>query len=317
MKEPAPTRLDAVGTRGPVGKVSDEVPDLSGGKMIYMKPPREAGPAVTMNLRGYFNERKQMVLRQQYTVMGQVDGIATARGPLQFGKNGPVLATFHDGTLGFITEWPGLPAEHFPTGKLCRHCETKCDECNGTGKRVCPYPGCGGSGKILAMTKECPAAGCLKATGRYNPGCKKCLGCGMVPVPAKCPTCKGSGRAKCALCKASGKMSTGYRRGMRKRLGMPAPPICARCDGHGLERRHRHPNLAQFVTKRIPGTKCVGIGPITKICFHTVGDRSFQVRVIDVQPDAEGTPMFLLLESQLPGSMMHLMGGVPTLRSRQ
>src|SRR5579859_6539443 len=153
IKEPKPQRtLDVIASTGQVGKVTHETVSLTNqddqvlaAKRILglrAEPPRLRASAVDSGLAEYFDSRKQMVLRQQFTVMGSVDGIATENGPLRFGKHGPILATFNDGTLGFISEWPGLPIEWIPTGKLCQHCQAKCDECKGKGVRGCVYPGC-------------------------------------------------------------------------------------------------------------------------------------------------------------------------------
>src|SRR5581483_5085302 len=280
--------------------------------MAVREPAPDRRPAT---LREYVDERKQQVLRQQYTVMGQVDCLLTPRGSMEFGRTGPTLATFHDGKLGFITEWPGLPDQFIPTGKLCPDCQAKCDECNGKGKRICLYPGCGGEGVIKVKTVACPAPGCLKESGKYKADCTNCGGSGSVFEPRKCPTCKGKGIAPCPLCRATGRMSTGYHRGATKKLGRPAPKLCRSCQGHGLVRRQNPQVMKKFIARRHDGMTV--LGPITAIVFHTVGDFNLKFNIIDVKPDQDGNPMFLFLESPLPGAMMHLMGGVPILRSRQ
>ncbi len=293
----------------------DEQERFLKGPLTSTRAPAIEHPSRPATLREYFDNRKQQVLRQQYDVMGQLDCLVTPRGAMEFGRSGPTLAAFHDGSLGFITEWPGLPDQFIPTGKLCPDCQAKCDECNGKGKRTCVYPQCGGDGKIRIKTVACPGTGCLKEKGKYNPDCQQCGGCGMIIEPEDCPTCKGTGIARCALCRGSGRMSTGYAHGARKKLGRPAPKLCRSCLGHGLERRQNAQVMKKFIAKRQDGMTVVG--PITAMVFHTVGDFSLKFNIIDVKPDQDMHPMFLFLESPLPGAMMHLMGGVPILRSRQ
>ncbi len=267
------------------------------------------------------DRQHELVLMREYRQLGQIDFIFVVRGnktvKMDYRKKGPRLAWNPDtGDFLLLNNWDGgLPALDVPNAtKPCTACLAKCGDCNGEGKKRCTLA-CGGTGVVMSRYVPCPK--CLGGPEKETKlDCKECRGRGEVPQPEKCKGCDKDGKQKCYRCAGTGKVPTG-REGAKNDALDPASgtwklaPRCKACDGRGQIVATEPQDWTQFVHGRM-GTRVV-IGPIKSLVWHTL-DESGRFQGAEIEPDAGGNLMVLLLDSPNAGAKQYLVGGNPQFK---
>lgn len=263
------------------------------------------------------------IQRGEYSILGQLMLLHTARGRMEFFKNGPLIATLNDRLqLLLVSEWKGLPEKRVLLEEPCPACQVECEQCGGQGKSACQI--CGGSG-LMDGLETCP---CIAGGApRPDPACQQgCFGLGMRRVTENCMNCE-QGTAVCTVCKGTGERASGRRgdapcaacqRLGRARAAGSSQCRCAEClvcQGHGRKVEMPPQPLEAFAHGRLEGM--VALGPIHQVVWHTV-DGSGQIRICDIRPDRDGNLMVLLLRGT-KGNDPHawLLGGLPVIRERR
>lgn len=292
--------------------------------MVSPEPP-QAPPQATaplMNgaetaLQTFLAYLRDIERMRQYRLIGRLSRCQMLRPEgaktLDFRKDGPVLA-FANGTEQLIVAdtWRGLPPKWDDTDQFCQACLSNCDVCGATGKKACEAQGCGGGGHVPVPAVVCPADDCLDGGNRkhINPHCDMCHGTGSFIGTKNCPVCEGSGRAKCSLCRGSGKRPTGIQGGSTNYR----EPTCPECRGSKFAHKEIAQDFNSFVNARI-GTM-VALGPIVRFVIESVGGEGLPPQVYDVEADANGQHLALLLEHEQPGARVYMIGGVLRARTR-
>lgn len=284
--------------------------------------------ALTPEVQAIVNRRHEAHRRGQYQVIGSISFLETAHGAMRFPvreniPSGPTLAyaledkggrlEVNEQELILLTEWKGLPdlREKLP-GTQCNACLRTCDVCSGGGRKVCEGVGCGGRGWRPGPLVDCKEPGCLEETGHFNPACQACKGNGQLPEPVKCEMCDGTGEISCSRCRGTGKYSTGIvNAGTNFMDGR-----CKTCHGEQCQVKVTPQRVEHFVNAFLPDPvrgPFVAIGPIFAIAIDLTMEKAIEyntpVRVFDVEPDALGDYLFLLMSSETRPIWPYMIGG--------
>ena len=283
----------------------------------------DRGPAVAVTgpqaaLETFLAYLRDIERMRQYRLIGRLSRAQILRPEgaktLDFRKDGPVLA-FANGTEQLIVAdtWRGLPPKWDDTDQFCQACLSNCDVCGATGKKACEAQGCGGGGQGPVPAVVCPAEDCLdhgKPGKHIKPGCEMCHGTGSYIGKKACPVCEGSGRAQCSLCRGSGKRPTGIQGGGTNYR----EPTCPECRGSKFAHKEIPQEFNSFVNARIG--PMIALGPIMRFVVESVGGEGLPPQVYDVEADANGQHLAILLEHEQPGSRVYMIGGVLRARTR-
>ena len=285
-------------------------------------PSQEPAPTIQLSaeaaLTGFLAHLRDVERMREYRLIGRLSRAQILRPEgaktLDFRKDGPVLA-FANGTEQLIVAdtWRGLPPKWDDTDHFCPACLSNCDVCGATGKKACEAQGCGGGGRVPVPAVVCAANDCLdggKPGKHIKPGCVMCHGTGSYIGTKKCPVCEGTGRAKCSLCRGSGKRPTGIQGGSTNYR----EPTCPECSGSKFAHQEIAQDFQSFVNARI-GTM-IALGPIVRFVVESVGGEGLPPQVYDVEADANGQYLALLLEQEQPGARVYMIGGVLRARTR-
>lgn len=254
---------------------------------------------------------------RQYRFIGRLSRVQILRPEgvkvLDFRKDGPVLA-FAAGTEQLIVTdpWRGIPPKWDDTETFCSACLSDCDVCGATGKKLCEAYKCGGGGKVPVPAVVCPADDCLNGglSQHVKPGCEMCRGNGMYVGSKPCPVCEGTGRAKCSVCRGTGKRPTGILGGSTNYR----EPTCPECHGSKFAHKEIAQDINAFVNARIG--QMLALGPIVRFAVESVGGEGSPPQVYDVEADANGQHLVLMLEQDQPGARAYMIGGVLRARTR-
>jgi hypothetical protein len=258
--------------------------------------------------------RDRAVLRGEYEFLGKIILLRTERGDIEFGENAPTLARLAgDQALVLLNEWQGFPAITSLTAERCPDCHAKCLSCDGTGTRLCMGLNCGGYGKMILGYEPCPAKGCHKQTGVAKHGCKECGGTGrVVGQTAECPACKGEKTVKCPLCEGTGEMATGRKDGAPRDS---EAAMCATCNGTARKLQHEEQDWKEFKLGDLDGFTV--LGPIHEFVLKAdvCRDPKQALELGVVCTDADGNLAALLVKNpQQHGQPQYLHGGTLELR---
>jgi hypothetical protein len=275
-------------------------------------------------IRPLLEERREAMRRSDFEILGRMARAETPHGVMQFPyTSGPVLAWMverdRQGNVVMLSKtkilivsgWNGLPDLRVNTEEPCTACLRDCDVCQGRGKKLCEGYGCGGSGFGPGKLTLCPGPDCLAESGHVKPGCTTCAGNGQINKHAQCEICKGEriegvqGTVMiCSMCKGKLKYPTGIQGGQTNyRL-----PSCDQCHGTKFAGDDVRQDVAKFVNAQI-GLSLV-LGPITRFAVESVGGEGTPPQVFDVNADAHGDLLVLLLEETQTGVTPFLLGGV-------
>lgn len=258
---------------------------------------------------------RDIVRTQQFRLIGRLSRVQVVRPDgaktIDFRKDGPVLG-FALGTeqLVVTTPWNGIPAKWDDTDQFCQRCLADCDVCNATGEKVCEGYKCGGSGKVPLPMVPCPADDCLQHSGQVVPKCAQCGGTGNFVPKGDCKMCAGTGRMTCSVCRGTKKRPTGIKGGSYDWR----QPACAACGGSRFAHREIPQPLSDFVDARIGSM--VALGPIVRFAVDSIGGEGTPPKVFDVQADSNGQHLVILLEHELPGAAVFMIGGVLNVVTR-
>lgn len=272
-------------------------------------PPTPAGGY----LDPFLQSLRDVARMKQYRILGRLARMQIVRESgakvIDFRKSGPVLG-MAIGSDQLIVEsaWEGLPPRWDETEEFCSACLATCDVCNGTGKKVCEGPMCGGSGRIKKPYGPCPADDCLAGgqdlARRPKADCAKCKGTGHYAELAECPVCKGSKQMDCPPCRGKGKRPTGNEGGSLDWR----TPSCSSCQGSKFAHKEIPQEISEYVNARVG--PMVALGPIVRFAVESVGGAGTPPQVYDVDADSNGQYMVLLLEREELGASAFMIGGV-------
>lgn len=260
--------------------------------------------ATTSSIRQYLEAQAQAIASQDFDTLGWLDKVFfTDRKAMDFGKLAPVLGRAHaTGDLLILNPWPGLPDIIATETDLCGKCSAKCEECAGTGRRLCTL--CGGTSKQTSVKVPCTAKNCATEAGRANPNCRECRGIGEVPSPSKCANCDEEGRQKCYPCNGSGKRPTGR--------NPKTNAVCSACAGSGRVRKTTPQPIEPFIHGHVEGL--LASWPITGLLWHHNGNGNGKPGFTQctINQDRNGNLMVLMLDDTKPGARAYLVGGSPS-----
>lgn len=285
--------------------------------MVTPEVPQTTSQTPESTLQTFLAYLRDVERMRQYRLIGRLSRVQILRPEgvkvIDFRKDGPVLA-FAAGTEQLIVTdpWRGLPAKWDDSETFCPACLSDCDVCGATGKKLCEAFKCGGGGKVPTPAVVCPEKDCLNGGlgARPNPACLKCRGTGMYIGTADCKVCDGTGKATCSLCRGSGKRPTGIQGGSTNYR----EPSCPECRGSKFAHKEIAQDINTFVNARI-GTM-LALGPIVRFAVEAVGGEGSPPIVYDVEADANGQHLVLLVEQDQPDGRAYLIGGVLRARTR-
>lgn len=268
-------------------------------------------------LQTFLAQLNDIARTRQYQLIGRLSRLQILRPEgvkvLDFRKDGPVLGFADNSEQLIVTDsWRGIPPKWDDSDAFCTSCQSACDVCGGTGKKLCEAFKCGGSGRVPIPAVNCPADDCLGAVGETvaNPHCKMCRGTGVYIGSKECVVCKGSGRAACSQCRGTGKRPTGIVGGSTNYR----EPNCSACNGSKRSHKEIPQDINSFVNAHI-GVN-LALGPIVRFAVESVGGEGTPPVVYDVSEDSNGQHLVLLLESNTPGARVYMIGGVLQARTR-
>jgi hypothetical protein len=278
-------------------------------------PAITAGGPLPHGMDAFLARIRDLERTKDYRIFGRLTRAQILRPAgakvLDFRKTGPVLAMADDDLIVVVDVWQGMPAKLDDTDEFCRACLATCDVCAGTGKKLCEMFTCGGRGRVNAPGEQCPSEECLHGglRGHIKPGCDMCHGTGIFVGTRECPACKGEGKARCGQCRGTGKRPTGIEGGdtnWRK-------PSCPECKGTKFNHREIPQDVDAFIIAGLG--EMVAIGPIVSFVVESVGGTGEPPQVYEVDADANGQHLVILLERNAPGARMYMLGGVLRPRS--
>lgn len=278
--------------------------------------PTPAAAPVTMmtaadgELQTFLQTLRDAARMKRYRLIGQLSRCQIMRpdGPktIDFRKEGPILAMMEGSEqIIVVSEWRGIPPKLDDTDQFCPDCLSQCDVCGGSGNKICEAFKCGGSGVVPLPFAICTESSCLDGkAGVLNPHCPRCHGTGSYLPMGTCQVCHGSGKMTCSVCRGTGKRPTGIKDGDTNwRL-----PACATCKGTKFAHNEIPQETEQFVNARLGDM--IALGPIVRFAVDSVGGTGMPPQVFDVDADANGQYLVLLLERDEPGAASYLIGGV-------
>ena len=252
-------------------------------------------PTTTLNLEKLFAERNALVRQGKYLRLGRMTVAQTARGMIDFKKQGPVIGKLEAGELVVLSPWEELPVLREGSEEFCPDCLIRCDECEGKGERPCSA--CAGGGK-------------LRIGGKVD----------------ECPTCSGEGKISCGTCRGTGKRPSGVTPLpaktilSRKPSNVPVPQEtivnvpCSSCQGTLRAGADKPQDWRRFIHGRL-GDYIV-LAPILFFVIGATGGKGEPAKVFEVLPDGEGNRMCFLFEKPEAGSAVYLLGGILNPLSR-
>lgn len=280
---------------------------------------------LTPEVSGMMRERHDAHRRGFYAVLGSISLFETARGILRFPvvdqrPTGPTIGYVTDQEknpdpqkLVVLTEWNGLPDLNDKTEEFCPDCLADCPICNATGQKICEGLNCGGRGWTPGPLVDCDGAGCLKDSGKFNPECKKCGGFGQLHPQLECKVCKGTGKMICSYCKGKTRYATGIKGGSTDFM----VGRCPSCQGTQRMMRVQQQSLETHINALLPDPKkgpIVAVGPIFSYVVDLTEEQREAIgtplKIFDVNPDAAGDRMFLLIDSSSSPKWPYLVGGL-------
>lgn len=268
-------------------------------------------------LEKFLESLRDVERMRQYRLIGRLSRVQIVRQEgaktIDFRKDGPVLAFATGSEQLIVTDpWRGIPSKWDDTDEFCKACLSACDVCGATGKKLCEAFKCGGAGRVPIPAVICPADDCLNGglSRAIKSGCELCRGTGSYVGTKDCDVCAGSGRANCSLCRGTGKRPTGNLAGSMNYR----EPTCTECRGSKFAHREIPQDMAQFVNARIGSM--IALGPIVRFAVETVGGEGSPPQVYDVNADANGQHLVILLEHEQPGARVYMIGGVLQGRTR-
>lgn len=253
---------------------------------------------------------------RQYRLIGRLSRVQIQRPEgakaIDFRKEGPVLA-FAAGTEQLIVTdaWRGIPAKWDDSEEFCKACLSDCDVCEATGTKQCEAYKCGGGGRVPLPAIACPADDCLdggKLGKRIKANCEMCHSTGSYVGTAECKVCAGTGKATCSQCRGTGERPTGIVGGSTNYR----EATCPECSGSKRAHKEIPQDINSFVNARIGAM--LALGPIVRFVVESVGGEGTPPQVYDVEADANGQHLVLLVDEA--AQRAYMIGGVLRAKSR-
>ena len=160
----------------------------------------------------------------------------------------------------------------------------------------------------------------MRDTGGFEKGkiadnCATCRGNGQIPEHLPCTMCKGSKYMTCSRCQGTGKYSTGRVNGS---VDWDVSPKCKACAGTCFVGKWQKQDEKKFLNARIKNkhAEFLVLGPIREFAIRD--PQSLRTRIFDVEPDAAGDWLVLLVPARatMRPQKAYLVGGVVRERSQ-